>query len=63
MDPSTSSAAAGSSSGMKRHGRPRAAGTKRRSPLSGRLAPEAPCASGRRCRTRRIAPPQGPPAP
>jgi hypothetical protein len=63
MDPSASSTAAGSSSGVKRRGRPRAAGTRRRSPPGGRPAPKAPCASGRRGRTRRIALPRGPPMP
>jgi hypothetical protein len=62
MDPSTSSTTAGSaSSGVKRRGRPRAAGTKRRFPPCGHPEPEAPCALGRRRRVRRTMPPQGPP--
>jgi hypothetical protein len=57
MDSFASSAATGSSSGVKRRGRPRAVGTRQRSPPGGRPAPEAPYALGRRGRTRRIAPP------
>jgi hypothetical protein len=46
--------------GQSAVGAPRAAGTRRRSPPDGHPAPEVPCASGRRRRARRTAPPQGP---
>jgi hypothetical protein len=49
--------------GQSTVGAPRAAGIKRRSPPGGRPVPEVPCASGRRRRAWRTAPPQGPPVP
>jgi hypothetical protein len=49
MDPSASSAAARTSSGAKRRGCPRVAGTRRRFPPGGHPAPAVPCASGRQC--------------
>jgi hypothetical protein len=47
MDPSASSAAAGSRSGVKHRGRPPGSRNKAKILPGGRPAPEAPCASGR----------------
>jgi hypothetical protein len=63
MDPSASSAAVESSSGVKHRGRPPGSKNKAKVRPGGHSALAAPCASVRRGRARRITPPRGPPVP